>query len=295
MRRISKLPNNGGYCPVLSQEEFLGGEAANTASFLVMWRQEVVLAGNGLGMGMDYENIRLRLLERGLDVDYLVRSDLTPVCDVYVTDDGDRTMFGLGFDSKVYTPLETIPFQAGEWFTADPNLSFGGRAAARMAYEKGMKLYLMDFFAENEQFPKGSICQYGTDWVGARGDNDLNKNWVVQWSKSHKIHSILTDGVNGTHVSTAEGDYFFFPAFKAESVVDSTGAGDAFRAGTIYGLSNGWDLGRSIRFGSAAAALKVPHMGAAEYLPSFQEVKDFIFSQPEIASKFELKIPQLHS
>lgn len=290
IRRVSTLPKPGGYCPVLSQIELLGGEAANTACFLVMWRQEVVLAGNGLGFGLDYENIRLKLLEKGLDVTFLVRSEATPECDVYVSEDGDRTMFGFGFDSAIHTPLEKLPWLKDHWFTADPNLSVGGRAAMRRAHEKGMRLYLMDFFREDEFIPEGAVCQYSTDWVGQRSDNEQNRKWVESWSKKHLCYTILTDAADGTHFCTPQGEYHRFPVFKVEEVLDTTGAGDAFRAGTIHGLSQGWDFGRAIQFGSAAGALKVPHIGATEYLPSVFEVEKVIESQPQISAQFDLPV-----
>ena len=58
IRRISSLPKKGGYCAVEDQTELLGGEGANTACYLTMWRQEVVLAGNALGSGYDGEMLR---------------------------------------------------------------------------------------------------------------------------------------------------------------------------------------------------------------------------------------------
>jgi len=54
--------------------------------------------------------------------------------------------------------------------------------------------------------------------------------------------------------------------------VDATGAGDAFRAGLIYGLLQGWTLAESAIWGTAAGALKVQRVGAASDLPSREDV-----------------------
>ena len=171
IRRISSLPKKGGYCAVEDQVELLGGEAANTACYLTMWRQEVALAGNALGTGFESENLRMKLLEKGLDIHLLQRAGTTPVCDVYVTADGDRTMFGYGFHHEAnHTPFDALPFLAGHWFTADPNIPNASRLAAKMAHVRKMKLYLMDFSRDNEIIPPGAICQYGTDSVGERGN-----------------------------------------------------------------------------------------------------------------------------
>jgi sulfofructose kinase len=51
------------------------------------------------------------------------------------------------------------------------------------------------------------------------------------------------------------------PAYDV-SVVDTTGAGDIFHAGFIYGLLQGWPLERQLDFGCAAAAMNCTAVGA---------------------------------
>jgi sugar/nucleoside kinase (ribokinase family) len=283
------MPRSGGYCAILDQDEFLGGEAANTACFLVMWRQEVSLAGNSLGAGFEGENLRLKLLEKGLDVHLLQKQGSTPMCDVYVTDDGDRTMFGLGFhDEGFHTPFEMLPARPGHWFTADPNMSKTSRLAAKYAHDRGMKLYLMDFFQDQEFVPPGTICQQGTDWVGERDNPKLNREWTQDWSERHKCITLLTDGSYGCYLGRPGHEVAHLPPFPVDSVLDTTGAGDAFRAGVLYGLTHQWELGHACRFGAASAALKVPHMGATEMIPSLNEIRHFIHEHPHIAQYYEL-------
>jgi sugar/nucleoside kinase (ribokinase family) len=289
IRRISSLPKKGGYCAVEDQTELLGGEAANTACYLTMWRQEVALAGNALGSGFDGEALRMKLLEKGLDVHLLQKAGTTPVCDVYVTADGDRTMFGYGFHHEAsHTPFDALPFQAGHWFTADPNIPNASRLAAKMAHTNKMKLYLMDFSRDNEIIPKGAYCQYGTDSVGERGNQDLNLKWVAEWTEKHNCTTILTDGGLGLYVAELGGEPKYFPAFPPIAIVDTTGAGDAFRAGTIYGLIHKKTLYHSVRFGAAAASLKVAHLGATENVPSLREVESWIKAHPEIAQAYDI-------
>ena len=76
--------------------------------------------------------------------------------------------------------------------------------------------------------------------------------------------SAATLGENG--VLAWDGTRFYaVPAFQV-SVVDTTGAGDLFHAGYIYGLLKGWPLEQRLRFACAAAALNCTARGARGYI-----------------------------
>ncbi len=55
--------------------------------------------------------------------------------------------------------------------------------------------------------------------------------------------------------------WFYNPAYRVP-VVDTTGAGDIFHAGFIYGLLQGWPLERQLDFSCAAAAMNCMWAGA---------------------------------
>jgi sugar/nucleoside kinase (ribokinase family) len=67
------------------------------------------------------------------------------------------------------------------------------------------------------------------------------------------------------------------PAFPVPGVCrDTTGAGDAFHAGVIYGMLRGEDLESSLKIANAVAALKCRALGARTALPSVKELHEFI-------------------
>lgn len=69
-----------------------------------------------------------------------------------------------------------------------------------------------------------------------------------------------------------DGDRFVdAPAFDVRAI-DSTGAGDVFRAGFIYGLVQGWDVARVLRFANAAAAASCTRAGALAGVPPLEDV-----------------------
>ena len=57
------------------------------------------------------------------------------------------------------------------------------------------------------------------------------------------------------------GRFHYSPGFVVETV-DTTGAGDVFHGGFIYGLLAGWKIGRALDFANAMAALNCTALGA---------------------------------
>ena len=67
------------------------------------------------------------------------------------------------------------------------------------------------------------------------------------------------------------------PAFEVPGGCrDTTGAGDAFHGGFIYGLLNGDELETCIKLGNAVAALKCRSLGSRAALPTMDELKEFL-------------------
>ncbi len=71
----------------------------------------------------------------------------------------------------------------------------------------------------------------------------------------------ITRSAKGSLVVTADG-ITEVDAFPVAHVVDSTGAGDAYAGGFLYGFSQGYDLSRCAELGGLAAAEVISHMGA---------------------------------
>ena len=67
------------------------------------------------------------------------------------------------------------------------------------------------------------------------------------------------------------------PAFHVDAV-DTTGAGDVFRAGFIYALLRGWQTADILRFANAAAAVSCTRLGALGGIPSLDEVEALVAS-----------------
>ena len=93
---------------------------------------------------------------------------------------------------------------------------------------------------------------------------DRTGSSLADLSKSHLQGLIETLGADGCNVYI-QGVKTHVPGVKAEAVIDPTGCGDAFRGGLLYGLSNGWDLLKSVALANRIGAIKIAVAGPQNY------------------------------
>ena len=92
----------------------------------------------------------------------------------------------------------------------------------------------------------------------------------------HEGLLIVTRGAQGA--LALDGDRLLrSPGFQV-SAVDTTGAGDVFRGGLIFGLLRGWPTEETLAFANAAAAISCTRLGAMEGAPSLSEVEALVSS-----------------
>lgn len=72
----------------------------------------------------------------------------------------------------------------------------------------------------------------------------------------------VTRSEKGSILAPRDGDIVEVAAVKPEKLVDTTGAGDAYAAGLLFGLSRGLDLARCGALGAMAASEAISHFGA---------------------------------
>jgi len=75
---------------------------------------------------------------------------------------------------------------------------------------------------------------------------------------------IVTMGGEGS-VIHAGGETFRIGVADASAIVDPTGCGDAYRAGLLYGMANGWDWQRTGQLAATLGAQKIASRGAQNH------------------------------
>lgn len=88
---------------------------------------------------------------------------------------------------------------------------------------------------------------------------------------------IVTLGSQGSHIY-AEGQRYSIPCVKAVEVIDPTGCGDAYRAGLLYGIAQGWDWVTCGRLASTMGAIKIASRGGQNHQPSRADI-EYIYTQ----------------
>ena len=84
---------------------------------------------------------------------------------------------------------------------------------------------------------------------------------------------VVTEGSRGAQVIDGERQWSV-DAIKPRRVADPTGAGDAFTAATVVGLSSGLSLADAARMGSAASSYVIEEVGCQTNLPTLEALED---------------------
>lgn len=89
------------------------------------------------------------------------------------------------------------------------------------------------------------------------------------------VAATITCGEQGSWTRERGGECFRQPAFPV-AAVDTTGCGDVFHGGYIYGLLQGMPIKETVRWAAACAALKAGSVGGRTSIVDINKVKIFI-------------------
>ena len=99
---------------------------------------------------------------------------------------------------------------------------------------------------------------------------DKTGNTIAQLAKRTRAF-IITLGAQGSVIYT-DGKEISIPTPKAEALLDPTGCGDAYRAGLLHGIQQGWDWDTTGRMASLLGALKIASRGGQNHRPTRDEL-----------------------
>jgi sulfofructose kinase len=105
------------------------------------------------------------------------------------------------------------------------------------------------------------------------GESDL-ATALARMRQPHQRTVCVTLGERGS--AALDGDAFVHVPARTIHAVDTTGAGDVFRAGFIHGLVHDRPIRQILEFANAAAAVSCTRAGAMAGVPSLLDVEDLL-------------------
>jgi sugar/nucleoside kinase (ribokinase family) len=278
MRLISAEEAEALYNKMAPGLEMSGGSAGNTMAALAS------LGGKGVFIGkVAHDQLgkvyRHDIRAAGVVFDTPDLNDGKPTgsCLILVTPDGHRTMNTfLGacldltpddIDPGIIQQAKIVYMEGYLWDPPAAKEAFLKAAALAHAAGRKVALSLSDPFCVNRHldsfrdlvknhvdilFANESevVALFGGDFESAA--EEASRNVEV---------AVLTRGEQGATVLVG-GEAYHVPAEKVEKVVDTTGAGDLFAAGFLYGYTQGRDPATCARLGAICAGEIISHYGA---------------------------------
>jgi sulfofructose kinase len=117
------------------------------------------------------------------------------------------------------------------------------------------------------------------------GEPDLRKSLPALRERFGCRLTAATLGEEG--VLAWDGTQFHYATAFCVQPVDTTGAGDIFHAGFIYGLLQGWPMPRQLDFACAAAALNCTAVGARGGIHSIDSIEHLIATGARHSQAYE--------
>ena len=243
-----------------------GGQVASTVVACQQWGMRTRYVGS-LGSDGAGDLHRKAFAEAGVETQIIAVDD----CDsrqslILVDEDGERTVLWRRDERLDLQPKHI----ERDWIVNARALHVDGydtavaTAAARWAREAGIPV-IADL---DELYPGVDALIENIDYLIVSRDfpcrlmkeKYLEEALQAMQQRYGCLLAAATLGQDG--VLAWDGDQFHYTQAYRVPVADTTGAGDIFHAGFIYGLLQGWPLGRQLDFACAAAALNCMSVGA---------------------------------
>lgn len=271
--------------------EVSGGSAANTVAALASLGGKAgyigKIAADQLGMVFRHD---IKAAGVVYDTEPLKDAEPTARCMVLITPDAERTMCTyLGASPFLNAEDVNAEMISGAQVTYMEGYLFDReeakkafRAAAEIARKAGRKvsLSLSDrFCVERHKDDFLDLIENHIDILFANEDeitalyatDDFDK--AVEYVRGHCEIACLTRSEKGSVIVTGDS-LFKIPAMPIEELVDTTGAGDFYAAGFLYGFTQGLSIEEAGRIGAIAASEVIQHVGARPRIDLSQLVRD---------------------
>jgi sulfofructose kinase len=287
---VPHFPESGSKVEIHSAETYLGGQVASAMAACQQWGLRTRYIGK-LGDDHAARFHRAEFERLGIETHLFT----APKCHsqqafILVDPCGDRTVLWKRDPQLTLLPEEV----RREWIVNARVLHLDGHdtcaatQAAQWARSEGIPVVadLDDLYPGYESLLPNIDFLITSRDIPTRltGESDLR----VALPQVHRRYACrlagATLGEDGVLVWDGH-EFHYAPAYQVEAV-DTTGAGDTFHAGFIYGFLRGWPLQRQLEFACAAAALNCTAVGARGGIQPVERIEHFMATAPKHPSVF---------
>ena len=261
--------------------ESSGGSAANTAAGIASFGGHVAfigkVAGDQLGQVFTHD-----IRSAGVHFDAPDPGDSdesTARCMVLVTPDAQRTMNTFLGISSYLSPRDVPEALAQRAAVTYCEGYLWDQPVAKEAIRKAMDtakaaghrvaFTLSDpFCVDRHRAEFLELAEHSVDILFANESEICSLYETDHWDTAvakvagHCEIACLTRSELGSMIVTGDGQRITVPAHPVDAVVDTTGAGDLYAAGFLYGFTNDFGLEPAGRLGALAAGEVIGHLGA---------------------------------
>jgi len=281
--RVEKRPRPGETMPGNEFGMFLGGKGFNQAVGCRRLGAEVTMVGR---VGTDYFGDRFieKLAEEGIDANLVTRDNTTgtgvacPIIDAT----GENSIIGVPRANMRITAADvdaaSAAIQAADILLLQFEIPIeASRRAAEIAHAGGTLVQL-----------DPAPVHHGARGLGVQVDyivpNEVEAHMLTnmaapaEWGSNlmTEVRQAVVISLGSAGAAVYDGcGLRSFPAHRVK-VVDTTGAGDAFRAGLAVMLAQGRPLDEAVRFANACGALACTVLGAEPSMPRLDAVEKLL-------------------
>jgi sugar/nucleoside kinase (ribokinase family) len=262
--------------------EISGGSAANTMAGIASLGGSPAFIGK-VGQDQLGEIFSHDIEAVGVSFHGSAGTQPTATCLILVTPDGQRTMNTyLGactemgpddIDEAKIADAHVLYVEGYQWDTPQAKAAIRKATKAAKGAGRQVALSLSDPFVVDRH--RGDLLDLIRDEVDILFGNEEEifrlyeadtLETAVERLRGAKVLGVMTRGPKGAVVCDGETTTAV-EAAPVEKVVDTTGAGDLFAAGFLFGFTHGRPLASCARIGAIAAAEVISHMGARPETP----------------------------
>lgn len=260
--------------------QHFGGTAGNIAYSLALLGEKPVVIGS---VGSDYTMYRTWQRKQGIDLSLVQTVKSEQTASAYImTDKADNQITGfhpgaLWHPSIQHSAFSIQSLKKVKMAIVSPGNNDDMRALPKFCKKNNIP-YIYD---PGQEIPRLSSNDLTRGMTGAKvlmvNDYELamvqKKTGFTRKQLLDKVDILVTTlGADGSRIDTRSSSVSI-PAAKPKKIVDPTGAGDAYRAGFIFGLLQKWPLERVGRLASLTAAYTVEKAGTQTHHFTWNELQ----------------------